>query len=50
MNNAFTMQQFVNAVLRDTTCDSKIRRLESRCAGELFNWRVTEVEVIETID
>ncbi|HBV50239.1 MAG: hypothetical protein HFJ82_08040 [Alistipes sp.] len=45
-----TMTQFFNAVLADTTDTSRIRRIESQCANDLFNWTVTEVDVIETVD
>ena len=45
-----TMTQFFNAVLADTTNKSQIRRLESQCANDLFDWTITEVDVIETVD
>ena len=49
VNSAYqTMTQFFNAVLADTTDTSHIRRMESQCANDLFDWTVTEVEVIET--
>ncbi len=44
------MTQFFNAVLAYTTDTSRIRRIESQCANDLFNWTVTEVDVIETVD
>lgn len=44
------MTQFFNAVLADTTNKSQIRRLESQCANDLFDWTITEVDVIETVD
>lgn len=43
-----TMTQFFNAVLADTTDMSQIRQLENQCANDLFDWTVTEVDVIET--
>lgn len=43
-----TMGQFFNAILADTTSTSQIRQLESQCANDLFNWVVTEVDIIET--
>ena len=46
----YTMGQFFNAVLADTTDRSQIRRLEAQCANDLFDWTVTEVDVIETVD
>ena len=45
----WSLDQFVNAVLADTTDMSQIRQLESQCANALFNWTVTEVNVIETV-
>ena len=48
VNSAYqTMTQFFNAVLADTTDHSRIRRLESQCANDLFDWTVTEVDVVE---
>lgn len=43
-----TMSQFFHAVLADTTNKSQLRRLEAQCANDLFEWTVTEVDVIET--
>lgn len=48
VNTTFTMQQFVIAILNDTTDKSKIRQMESQCANDLFDWVVAEVEVVET--
>lgn len=45
-----TMGQFFNAVLADTTDMSQIRQLESECANDLFEWTVTEVDVIESVN
>ena len=42
------MSQFFNAILADTTDMSQIRRLENQCANDLFDWTITEVDVIET--
>lgn len=44
-----TMEQFFNAVLADTTDLSQMRRLEGQCADELFDWTVTEIDVIESV-
>lgn len=44
----WTMGQFVNAILVDTTNMSQIRQMQTQCANSLFNWVLTEVEVIET--
>lgn len=43
-----TMTQFFNAILADTTDMSQIRQLENQCANDLFDWTITEVDVIET--
>ena len=45
-----TMGAFFNAVLADTTDKSQMRRLEGQCANDLFDWTVTEVEVIESVN
>ena len=42
------MTQFFNAVLADTTDTSRIRQMELQCANDLFDWTVTEVDIIET--
>ena len=47
-NNFATLHQFVNAVMADTVSSSTMRRLEQQCANDLFDWEITEVEVIET--
>ena len=44
-----TMEQFFNAVLADTTDLSQLRRLEGQCADELFDWTVTDNDVIESV-
>lgn len=44
-----TVSQFFNAVLADTTDLSQIRRMESQCANDLFEWSVTEIDVVETV-
>ena len=46
--NYLTIDQFVNAVIADTTDKSQIRRLENQCAQELFDWTYVEVEEIVT--
>lgn len=45
--NFATMSQFFNAVLADTTNMSQIRQMETDCANDLFDWTVTEVEMID---
>jgi hypothetical protein len=44
-----TMEQFIGAVLADTTAQSQIAQLQSQCANDLFDWviEVDEVDVIE---
>lgn len=49
VNNEFvTMQNFVAAILADTTCNSAIRQIENQCANDLFGWVVTEIDIVET--
>lgn len=45
-----TMGQFFNAIMADTTNMSQIRQMESQCANDLFNWTVTEVDIIESVN
>lgn len=48
VNSAYqTMTQFFNAVLADTTDNSRLRQLEAQCANDLFSWTVTEVDIVE---
>ncbi len=42
-----TMTQFSNAILADTTDTSQLQQLQSRCANDLFDWTVTEIDIIE---
>lgn len=49
VNTTFnSMGQFFNAILADTTNHSQIRQMEGQCAADLFNWTVTEIDIIET--
>ena len=49
VNTTFnSMGQFFNGILADTTNLSQIRQMESQCAADLFNWTVTEIDIIET--
>lgn len=41
-----TVEQFVNAVLSDTTNDSQIAQLQQQCANDLFDWVVVIDEVV----
>lgn len=43
-----TMEQFVDAILADTTNQSKIAQMQLQCAADLFDWTVTIEEVIMT--
>lgn len=43
-----TMDLFFNAILADTTDLSQLRQLETQCANDLFDWVVTEIDVVET--
>jgi len=45
-----TMEQFFNAVVADTTDMSQIRQLEAQCADDLFDWTVTEIDIVESAD
>lgn len=48
VNTTFgTLDQFVNAVMADTIGNSTMRRIEGECASNLFDWEITEVDVIE---
>ena len=50
VNNYYTtMQQFFNAVLADTTDNSRIARMQAECANELFDY-VVEIDEIEIFD
>ena len=42
-----TMENFIGAILADTTSNSAIRQIESQCANTLFGWTVTEVDIVE---
>ncbi len=51
VNTSFnSMSQFFNAILADTTSTSRIRRMEAECANDLFDWTITEIDIIETTD
>ncbi|MEG0807279.1 MAG: hypothetical protein RR410_02875 [Alistipes sp.] len=43
------MEQFFNAILSNNAPTSQITQLENQCANELFDWTVTEVEVVEGV-
>lgn len=44
-----TMNQFINAVMADTTNTSQMARFQRQCAGDLFDW-VVVVEEDEIVD
>lgn len=47
VNNTFlTVEQFLMAIVADTTANSTIKQLQGECANELFNW-VIEVEEVD---
>lgn len=49
VNSAYdSTQAFFNAVMADTTDLSQIRQIESRCANDLFDWVITEVDIINS--
>ena len=43
-----TMDQFFAAILADTSDYSQLAQFQQQCANDLFDWEITEVEVIET--
>lgn len=45
----WSVDQFFRAIWADTTDLSQIRQLECQCANDLFDWTVTEVEMVETM-
>ena len=45
-----TMSQFFNAILADTTDMSQLHQLQGQCANDLFEWVITEVDVIESVN
>ncbi|MBR0331535.1 MAG: hypothetical protein IIX12_08090, partial [Alistipes sp.] len=49
VNGAFlTLNDFIVALEADTTVTSQIQQMEADCADELFDWVITEVDIIET--
>lgn len=50
VNNTYTnLNQFINAILADTSSSSQITQMQQQCANDLFNWviEVDEVEVVK---
>ena len=45
-NNFASVEQFLNAILADTSANSQIAQFQRECANELFNWVVEIDEVI----
>lgn len=45
----YSMEQFLNAILADTTANSQMAQMQSQCANELFNWviEIDEVDIVE---
>lgn len=49
VNNTFvTVEQFLTAIVSDTTASSTMKKLQSECANELFNW-VIEVDEVDIV-
>lgn len=44
----YSMEQFLMAIVSDTTSHSKMKQLQSECANDLFDW-VIEVEEVDII-
>jgi hypothetical protein len=47
-NTYSTTEQFLNAILADTSALSQIAQMQSQCANELFDWVIEVDEVITT--
>lgn len=50
VNSSFSsVNQFINAILADTSATSKITQMQQQCASDLFDWviEVDEVEITE---
>ena len=47
-NNFVSVEQFLNAILADTSANSQITQFQRECANELFNWVIEVDEVITT--
>lgn len=47
-NNFASVEQFLNAILADTSANSQIAQFQRECANELFNWVIEVDEVITT--
>ncbi|MBR5139003.1 MAG: hypothetical protein IKV12_05585 [Alistipes sp.] len=47
-NNFASVEQFLNAILADTSANSQITQFQRECANELFNWVIEVDEVITT--
>ena len=49
VNNTFvTVEQFLTAIVSDTTASSTMKKLQSECANELFNW-VIEIDEVDIV-
>ncbi|MDO4757633.1 MAG: hypothetical protein Q4A18_00035 [Rikenellaceae bacterium] len=49
VNNTYlTMENFVAAILADTTSTASLQQLIAGCANSLFGWTITEIDIIET--
>ena len=48
VNSTFSsMQQFMNAIIADTTNLSQIAQIEAQCANDLFDWEVVITEIVQ---
>ena len=47
-NNFASVEQFLNAILADTSANSQIAQFQRECANELFNWVIEVDEIITT--
>ena len=47
-NNFASVEQFLNAILANTSANSQIAQFQRECANELFNWVIEVDEVITT--
>lgn len=47
VNNTYaTLDDFVNAIVTDTTATSTLQQLQLQCASELFNWEIDIIEIV----
>ena len=44
----YSMEQFLYAILADTTANSQMAQLQQQCANELFDW-VIEIDEVDIV-